>query len=124
MRWSLFAIAVYCWTGTAPAFAGDGTWTCAYPGYGDREPVIVTFEQQGNRLKAGFEDYVILIDNDVGLVAARSFSYVEKEDEYAPGLNLGAFVILIDKKTMRFRRGNVLMGDPDGAAAYGKCKRG
>jgi hypothetical protein len=125
MRWLLIVVANYWLAGTALALAQDGIWTCAYPGYSDnREPVIITFEQRGNTLKEGVEEYVVLQDNDVGLVAARSFSYVEKEGGYAPGLNLGAFVILIDKQTMRFRRGNVLMSDPDGAAAYGKCKRG
>jgi hypothetical protein len=123
MRWAALIItAMYCLTGTMPAGARDAIWTCAYPGYfGNREPVIVTFAQRGNTLKEGVEEYVILQDNDVGLVAASSFSYVDKTDAN-PGLNLGAFVILIDKQTMRFRRGNVLMSDPDGAAAYGTCK--
>jgi hypothetical protein len=120
-RLGLFLAATL--TGTTLAEASDATWTCAYPSYfGNREPVIVTFAQRGNTLKDGVDEYVILQDNDVGLVAAKSFSYVAKKTDAAPGLNLGAFVILIDKNSMRFRRGNVLMSDPDGAAAYGTCK--
>jgi hypothetical protein len=124
MRLLLAVVAVCSIIGTTVAEARDTRWTCAYPGYFKKEPVIVTFEQRGNTLRQdGIDKYVILQDNDVGLVAATSFSYVAKKNEDGPGLNLGAFVILIDKKTMRFRRGNVLMSNPDGAAAYGSCKR-
>jgi hypothetical protein len=132
MRWVLIAIAMYCLTGSSFAVAREPIWTCAYPGYTqDREAVIVTFVEQGDTLQVtphlpggeAAEKYVILQDNDVGLVAASSFSFFGGKDAGSPGLNLGAFVILIDKQTMRFRRGNVLMTDPDGAVAYGTCKR-
>jgi hypothetical protein len=127
----LIAVAMCC-LGSSLAGAREPIWTCAYPGYSEnREPVIVTFVQQGDTLQVSphtpgwerVEKYVILQDNDVGLVAATSFSYFAGKDAAAPGLNLGAFVILIDKQTMRFRRGNVLMGDADSAATYGTCKR-
>jgi hypothetical protein len=126
MRRTVIAMVAYCLIGTTLAQAQDTIWTCAYPGHlGNREPVIVTFVQRGNTLtKDGVDEYVILQDNSVGLIAARSFSYFKEGDGLGSGLNLGAFVILIDKKTMRFRRGNVLMSTPDGAAAYGTCKRG
>lgn len=120
MRCALMAIAM-CLTGTTLAGAREPVWTCAYPGFSG-DTVIVTFAQQGNVLKEGVDKYVILENNDVGIVAARSFSYVEEEGGYAPGVNLGAFVIVIDKTTMRFRRGNVLIGDTEAASSNGECK--
>ena len=104
------------------AYARDGVWTCSYPGYGGSKRVVVNFGQRGSKLTTDDgESYLVLKDNDVGLIAVRSFSYVDEESTYAPGLNLGAFVVLIDKRTNRFMRGNVIMDEGAGATSYGSC---
>jgi hypothetical protein len=100
-------------------------WTCAYPGYTPKkDTVIIKFVQNGKTIRGNYSKYDVLQDNDAGLVAVASFSdWVKGGNPPIERLELGAFVIMIDKKSMRFRRGNVLYGEDDGAVRYGKCTK-
>ena len=80
--------------------------------------------QRGRHISVDDTVYDVLQDNDAGLVAVASFSeWVKRNDTPIKELSLGTFVILIEKKTMRFRRGNLWFGDDDPATRYGKCTR-
>jgi hypothetical protein len=62
--------------------------------------------------------YRILKNNDFGIIAAWSIAEIE------PGMtqvSLGAFVVVIDKRTLDFRRSNVIMAEPGEATSYGSC---
>ena len=98
------------------------TWDCVYASYGSSRPAEMTdmsLIQDGSMLKiagAEFLEYRILEDNDVGIVAVRSYAEVSKTSKH-----LGADVLVIDKRTMDFRKGNVFV---EGARADNTVRNG
>lgn len=82
-------------------------WSCWHSISGEKDgasPVVLV--REGGLIKvrgAEFLEYTILQDNDVGLVAVRG--YAENIDA---SKQLGADVVVIDKKTRAFHKTNVL----------------
>lgn len=100
----------------AAAPAPKRAWTCWHSADGtNKGAAVIPLIQEGRVLTlrgAEFIEYVVLQDNDVGLVAVIS---------YAEGQHLGADVLVIDKATLDFRKTNVFT---DGARADNNPRRG
>ncbi len=100
-----------------PARAQE-TWVCAYA-YPGTETVIVKFQVNGDDLiveSQYSEKFKILQNNDIAIVAARSFAEIERGD-----VAIGAFVVLIDKQNGKFQQSNAILGEPQ--AATGRCTK-
>ena len=65
---------------------------------------------------AEFIEYSVLQDNNVGLVAVKSYAETDSRSKH-----LGADVLVIDKTNFAFMKGNVFM---PGAGADNRVRRG
>ena len=123
MRRLLFPLTLLLAPIVLGAAAHANVWTCSFAGYGEVKGAL-TLIQDGSDLRlrgAEFMAYHILEDNDVGLVAVRSYAEVGTASKH-----LGADVMVIDKVTMEFKKGNVFVDatKADNRVRSGTCKRG
>jgi hypothetical protein len=98
------------------------SWVCSFEGYGEAKGVL-TLIRDGSVLRIGgaeFIAYDIVQDNEVGIVAVKSYAEVEGDLKH-----LGADVLVIDKTTMAFRKGNVFAPGikADNRVRAGTCRK-
>ena len=113
---------------TATVDGAQETWICAYTWSSPDQTVIMKFQVDGDDLIGGSDNNVggdfiltkekfrILQNNDLGIVAARSFAEIERNQPA-----IGAFVVLIDKQNGKFQLSNAILGEPQ--AVIGTCRK-
>jgi hypothetical protein len=123
-RLALFTCFLLAWL---PARAQE-TWVCAYTWSSPDQTVIRKFQVNGADLIdssqtnvggdfiASSEKFSILQNNSFGIVAARSFAEIERNEPA-----IGAFVVLIDKQNGKFQLSNAILGEPQ--AVTGTCTK-
>ena len=90
----------------------------SYPGYLDGDPVILKASLSGSTAVVDGEQYVVTQNNEVGIVMVKSFAQESTAKQpYAGGL--GVFCIILDKKTNKMMRGNILMGETKNSITTG-----
>lgn len=116
------AVAIAGFSVGAAAPKPAEVWSCWHSISGDKDgasPIVLV--REGGLIKvrgAEFLEYTIVKDNDVGLIAVRG--YAENIDS---SKQLGADVVVIDKKTRTFHKTNVLAEDAraDDTPRRGTC---
>lgn len=125
--WALAGVLWLCSFALDPAYAkSEAAWICAYKplsASGPSDAVVMQLVRDANVLQirgAEFIEYQIIEDNDVGSVAVKS--YAEASDG---AKHLGSDVLVIDKVTMDFRKGNVFVpgARADNGVHAGTCVR-
>lgn len=95
-------------------------WSCWHSANGAKQDAVAMgLIQEDGVVKiqgAEFMEYAILQDNEVGLVAVISYAEVGDSSKH-----LGADVLVIDKATQDFTKGNVFV---QGAGADNRVRRG
>jgi hypothetical protein len=117
----LFALCAALAATSLPTEAAEPrVWACWHSADGTpKEAVPMSFIEEDGVLRlrgAAFIEFPILQDNEVGLVAVLSHAEVGGATKH-----LGADVVVIDKITLDFRKGNVFA---DGAGADNVVRRG
>jgi hypothetical protein len=100
MTFLLFWLAFSIWASVAEA---DTFWHCSYRGSLGSD-VDVTFSISGMKITDELTSFHVEQNNEFGIVAIYSFSYFDKDSKDAAGLNLGAFIFLIDKTNLKFKQ--------------------
>ena len=119
---------VFCSQAEAQTPGAQETWICAYTWSSPDQTVIVKFQIDDDDLIAGSDNNIggdfiptkerfrILQNNDLGIVAAHSFAEIERNQPA-----IGAFVVIIDKRSGKFQLSNAIIGEPK--AITGICRR-
>jgi hypothetical protein len=118
------ALALFAGASVAAAVAPKPVeaWDCWHSASGSKDDAIAIRLVRADGVitirGAEFIEYAILEDNEVGIVAVRSYA-----DQGDTTKHLGADVVVIDKKTLEFRKTNVFAkgASADNTPRYGKC---
>ena len=111
-------IALFVMLLLSPLMAHAEQYICTYTGFFSNEPVILKIRIEGSKAYDEQTDYMVLQNTATGIVLVRSFanySHDRKRDE------VGLFGLVIDKTTLKMTRGNIILGDSDGAVRHGRC---
>jgi hypothetical protein len=82
----------------------------SYRGYLGDSLVILKVSINGTKAVVDGENYVVAKNNEVGIVLVQSFAQESTVEQPYLGA-LGVFCIILDKKTNKVTRGNVLAGE-------------
>lgn len=93
------------------------SYICSYPLYGVKELHLIKIKIDGNSADMDGHKYQVLENNDIGVVLAQSSTGKGiRENQF-----LGLFAMTINKKNMKFTRGNIIDGKDDNSIAIGSC---
>lgn len=116
IRIFVFTLAVLA--GFSRLSAAEENYTCSYPAYLGKEPVIVKIKVDGANAIVDDYKYRVLANSKLGVVLTRAFA---EHNPHTKQDDLGAFVFVIDKRSMKMVRGNVISGEMSGSPVTGKC---
>jgi hypothetical protein len=120
MRFAVSFVALFAASKIFSSPSKPTKYICSYPSYSGNKLVLVDIFVDGDRAKIDDDDYRVLQDTDLGIVMVRSFA------QYNAGTkadDLGLFGVVIDKKHLKFTRGNILNGGEANRIAKGDCKK-